>query len=386
MPLDVYTLYICEFYVLSFVSIIMVFAWIGAQYDRVLGFTCLGMVLTLLSVFLSSLRSYGFQFLPIFVGNIMVMLAYGLLLNAFRSFCKKPLGYHWAFGAVCWGLLCLIPDFYHSMPLRIVISCLLCIFYTSALIRLLAQARSELKATYWPAQLLLWIHLLFHIARIFLDSGVAATGHGAIGGSTFSVYVILESILFVIGVTFTILAMVNERNQIRYKQASLRDPLTGVWNRRALFNHTDQQLRRRAQRNQPLTVMLFDLDHFKSINDRFGHYQGDRILIDFCQVVSTILPADSHFSRLGGEEFAAVLTIDESSAATLSEHIRTAVAASLPDKVSYSVSIGVTTSHQQDITFTECMIAADKALYRAKANGRNRVEMFSAETAEAVLL
>ncbi len=386
MPLDVYTLYICEFYVLSFVSIIMVFAWIGAQYDRVLGFTCLGMVLTLLSVFLSSLRSYGFQFLPIFVGNIMVMLAYGLLLNAFRSFCKKPLGYHWAFGALCWGLLCLIPDFYHSMPLRIVISCLLCIFYTSALILLLAQARSELKATYWPAQLLLWIHLLFHMARIFLDGGVAASEHGAIGGSTFSVYVILESILFVIGVTFTILAMVNERNQIRYKQASLRDPLTGVWNRRALFNHTEQQLRRRAQRHQPLTVMLFDLDHFKSINDRFGHYQGDQILIDFCQVVSAILPADSHFSRLGGEEFAAVLTIDESTAAALSEDIRTAVAASLPDKVCYSVSIGVTTTHQQDITFTECMIAADKALYRAKANGRNRVETFSTETAEAVLM
>ncbi|WP_437615596.1 hypothetical protein [Erwinia sp. V71] len=89
--------------------------------------------------------------MPVFVGNVMVMLAYGLLLNAFRSFCNKPLGYHWAFGAIFWAVLCLIPDFYHSMLLRIIVSCLLCVFYTSALIMLLAQAPAELKATYWPA-------------------------------------------------------------------------------------------------------------------------------------------------------------------------------------------------------------------------------------------
>lgn len=385
MSLDIYTLYICELFVLGFVSIIMVFAWVGSQYDRVLGYTCIGMVLTLLSVFLSSLRSMGFQFLPICLGNIMVMLGYGMLLNAFRSFAGKAVGYHWMLGALLWAILCLFPAFYYSLPKRIIVSCLLCIIYTSALIILLARSRAAIRATFWPVQLLLWIHLLFHIARILLDSGAVSRVHGAIGGSTFSVYVILESILFVIGITFTILAMVNERNQIRLKQASLRDPLTGVWNRRALFHEADQLAIYCSRRGVPLTVMLFDLDHFKSINDRYGHYQGDRILLDFCRVVQQILSEQSHFARLGGEEFAAIMVADEQRAADLSEAIRLAVAASRPDDVSYSVSIGVNTSWQHNQPFAESMVSADEALYRAKANGRNRVETFIAPDKAAVI-
>ncbi|KOC91945.1 GGDEF domain-containing protein [Winslowiella iniecta] len=376
MPLDVYTLYICELFVLGFVSIIMVFAWSGTQYDRVLGYSCLSMGLTLLAVFLSSLRSFGFQFLPIFVGNLLLMLAYGMLLNAFRSFCGKPVRYHWVLGALIWAILCLFPGFYHSLPQRIFVCCVLCILYTSALIILLVRSRASLQVTFWPAQFLLWVHLLFHIARMLIDTGSISKVHGAIGGSTFSLYVILESILFVIGVTFTILAMVNERSQIMYKQASLRDPLTGVWNRRALFNQADKLTLRCSRSAEPLSVILFDLDHFKSINDRYGHYQGDRILLDFCQVVQQILPADGHFARLGGEEFAAILVVDEPAAASLSEQIRSAVLASLPDNVSYSVSIGYTTRWLHQQPFAESMVAADEALYRAKANGRNRVEAF----------
>lgn len=376
MPLDVYTLYICELFVLGFVSIIMVFAWCGSQYDRVLGFSCLSMGLTLLAVFLSSLRSFGFHFLPVFVGNLLLLLGYGMLLNAFRSFCARPLRYHWILGALVWAILCLFPAFYYSLPKRILVSCILCILYTSSLIVLLIRSRTSLQVTFWPAQILLWIHLLFHIARMLIDTGTLSKVHGAIGGSTFSLYVILESILFVIGVTFTILAMVNERSQMMYKQASLCDPLTGVWNRRALFDQADKLTQRCSRSAEPLSVILFDLDHFKSINDRYGHYQGDRILLNFCQVVLQVLPAGSHFARLGGEEFAAIVVVDESLAASLSEQIRRAVLASQPDNVSYSVSIGFTTRRQQHQPFAESMVAADEALYRAKANGRNRVEGF----------
>lgn len=83
MSLDTYTLFVCELYVLGFLSIIMVFAWIGSQYDRVIGFTCLSLIFTLPAVFLSSLRSNGLHFLPVAMGNVVMMLAYGGLLNAF---------------------------------------------------------------------------------------------------------------------------------------------------------------------------------------------------------------------------------------------------------------------------------------------------------------
>lgn len=371
MSLDIYTLFVCELYVLGFLSIIMVFAWVGSHYDRVLGFTCLSLVFTLIAVFLSSLRSSGLHFLPVAVGNVLVMLAYGGLLNAFRRFCGKPIGTHWLLGALLWALLCCFPAFYYSLPKRILVLCIACVAYTAALIQLVWQARDTLKATFWPAQLLLWIHLLFHLVRLFLDSAIPSTLPGAIGGSDFSVYVILESILFVIGLTFTILAMVNERMQIALKYSSLHDPLTSVWNRRALFAEAEKIVARCRRQNRPFSAILFDLDHFKSINDRYGHHQGDQILIHFCEIVRGLIPAEGRFARLGGEEFAAIIPAGARDAEAWCEAIRLAVCASQPNEIAYSVSIGFATVTHSQQDFVSLLAMADAALYHVKASGRN---------------
>ncbi|WP_370421385.1 GGDEF domain-containing protein [Pantoea vagans] len=371
MSLDIYTLFVCELYVLGFLSIIMVFAWVGSHYDRVLGFTCLSLIFTLIAVFLSSLRSSGLHFLPVAVGNVLVMLAYGGLLNAFRRFCGKPIGTHWLLGALLWALLCCFPAFYYSLPKRVLVLCIACVAYTAALIQLVWQARDTLKATFWPAQLLLWIHLLFHLARLFLDSAIPSTKPGAIGGSDFSVYVILESILFVIGLTFTILAMVNERMQIALKHTSLHDPLTSVWNRRALFAEAEKIVARCRRQNRPFSAILFDLDHFKSINDRYGHHQGDQILIHFCEIVRGLIPAEGRFARLGGEEFAAIIPAGARDAEAWCEAIRLAVCASQPNEIAWSVSIGFATVTHGQQDFESLLALADAALYHAKASGRN---------------
>jgi len=371
MSLDIYTLFVCELYVLGFLSIIMVFAWMGSHYDRVLGFTCLSLIFTLIAVFLSSLRSSGLHFLPVAVGNVLVMLAYGGLLNAFRRFCGKPIGTHWLLGALLWALLCCFPAFYYSLPKRVLVLCIACVAYTAALIQLVWQARDTLKATFWPAQLLLWIHLLFHLARLFLDSAIPSTQPGAIGGSDFSVYVILESILFVIGLTFTLLAMVNERMQIALKHTSLHDPLTSVWNRRALFAEAEKIVARCRRQNRPFSAILFDLDHFKSINDRYGHHQGDQILIHFCEIVRGLIPAEGRFARLGGEEFAAIIPAEARDAEAWCEAIRLAVCASQPNEIAWSVSIGFATVTHGQQDFESLLALADAALYHAKASGRN---------------
>lgn len=378
MSLDVYTLFICELFVLGFMSIIMLFAWAGSQYDRVLGFTTVALIATLLAMMLSSLRSSGHHFLPIAVGNVILYFGYGMLVNAFRTFRGLPLGINWLTGALLWAILCLFPQFYFSLPKRVIVTCLLCIIFTAVLIRLLYGARTLLPATYWPAQLLLVIHLGFHVARLFLDAGRPNMLHGAIGGTQFTVWIMLESMLFVMGLTFTILAMVNERTRLIYQQASLLDPLTGIANRRALFAEGNKLADWCRRHRQPLTVVLFDLDHFKSINDRFGHHQGDRVLIDFCRVVSLALPPQAQFARLGGEEFAAVLSLNEFQGKNWCEQVRRAVHASAPEEVIYTTSIGMTAVVATRIQDVESLlVAADEALYRAKTSGRNRVEVFT---------
>lgn len=385
MALDVATLFICELFVLMFLVVITAFAWSGAQYDKVLGFNCLSLMVSFLAVWLSSLRSEGLLFWSIAVGNICVLLAYGLLLSAFRAFRGAKCGWDWTLGMVLWGGLCLFPWFWNSMHNRILISCLLCIIYTAAMIRELHRARSMLPVTFWPARLLLWMHLLFSVVRAVFDGGIPSGLYGAIGGSTFSVYVILESILIVIGMSFTVMAMVNERTQIKYKQASLLDPLTGVWNRRALFEEADR-LTRSAGVHGDISVMLFDLDHFKSINDRFGHAHGDRVLIDFCQQVCRALPDGSIFARLGGEEFAAILLCNEQVSLQTAEEIRRSIEASRPQEIAYSVSIGVASSTFGLQQVDMLIAAADDALYQAKACGRNQVKMYRREAQPAQAL
>ncbi|KGD82432.1 diguanylate cyclase (GGDEF)-like protein [Pantoea sp. PNA 14-12] len=374
MNLDVYTLFICELYVLGFMSLILAFAWVGSHYDRTLGYVCVAILLTLVAFILSSLRSQGYQFLPVAMSNVLLMLAYGGLFSAFRTFCGKQPGMSGLVGALIWSLLCLIPGFYYSLSLRVLVLCLLCIGYTGALIYFLWLARRNMDATFWPAQLLLWIHLIFHVARIFLDNSRPVGVQGAISGSNFSVYVIMESMLFVIGFTVTILAMVNERTRNALKAASLHDPLTNIWNRRALFTGAEVMIKACQKQNKALTVVLFDLDHFKGINDRYGHHQGDQVLIDFSHRVSGMLPEGARFARLGGEEFAALLPMMSAQANVWCEQVRQAIHLSRPGQIPYSVSIGFSTADNRHIDFGELMALADKALYQAKAKGRNRTQ------------
>lgn len=99
-------------------------------------------------------------------------------------------------------------------------------------------------------------------------------------------------------------------------------------------------------------------------------------MIDFCQVVQALLPAEGHFARLGGEEFAAILPGDSEAAERVCERIRLATQLSQPNDVCYTVSIGYATAHHRDHTFPILLGLADEALYRAKASGRNRVERY----------
>ena len=133
----------------------------------------------------------------------------------------------------------------------------------------------------------------------------------------------------------------------------------------------------RNGRKKPISVLAFDLDHFKSINDRFGHATGDAMLQLFASVVRTTMRVDDIIGRLGGEEFVAFLPCPVSDAAAAADRVRVAfqAASNKGDRghVPATVSIGVASG--APATTTETLIArADTALYRAKSSGRNRVE------------
>jgi len=193
-----------------------------------------------------------------------------------------------------------------------------------------------------------------------------------------------EALLFTIAIAFILLAMAKERTEHRHKTAALIDPLTGISNRRAFLQDGEAQLKRQTTDPRPMAVMLLDLDNFKSINDRFGHAVGDRVLEIFADVSSGCLRRIDLFGRLGGEEFAALLRdTTRERALAVAEQIRRSFADATREvegrPVGGTVSIGIVISHDAVLDLSALLAQADHALYRAKDSGRNRVEIASIE-------
>ncbi|HEU4976572.1 MAG TPA: GGDEF domain-containing protein [Baekduia sp.] len=159
------------------------------------------------------------------------------------------------------------------------------------------------------------------------------------------------------------------------RELAARDPLTGALNRRAFAEAIDAAVARVRRGEQPCAVAVLDIDRFKSINDRFGHAEGDRALRHLTTVVTERTRGADVVGRMGGEEFAVLLhSADAAGAARFGEDVRTALAALGDDPAtSFTVSIGVAALDDGDGTAESMLLAADRALYTAKDTGRDRV-------------
>jgi len=158
------------------------------------------------------------------------------------------------------------------------------------------------------------------------------------------------------------------------ERAADTDYLTGLYNRRAFDVALREQCDRARRRSLPIALATFDLDHFKQVNDRFGHAEGDRVLRDFAALLQRELRGGDTLARVGGEEFAVVLFgVGQHEAVTFAERIGRELAARPADSTPLSTSAGVAALSSATPDPASLMLAADRALYAAKAAGRRRV-------------
>ena len=174
--------------------------------------------------------------------------------------------------------------------------------------------------------------------------------------------------------SYQLVRKVQMQNQ-QLAELTRRDPLTGLASRAHWQQLASALLERHQGEGQPATMLLLDVDHFKTINDRYGHAVGDDVLMAIAGIMRHTLPMDSQAGRLGGDEFAVALPLGVREVEVVAERLRTTVEAiefPMHPGLRCSISLGLAAPPDTGLALREWMEAADRALYRAKNGGRNQ--------------
>jgi diguanylate cyclase (GGDEF)-like protein len=376
VSLDVGTLFVIAICVASLLGLFLLFAW---TQERIQALMWWGTAY-LLGGASGALWRFGYLFAPALPANlatILLFVAVGMIWSGARLFHGRQV--HWMgmlFGAVFWLFACFVPTFATSAGSHIVVSSLLVAGYTFLTATELRRERRKSLIRRWPAAFVPMLHGAIFLCPAALATLAPSGGVHSLARAWIVVFA-LEIVLYVVGTAFIVLILAKDRTVHLYKTAATTDPLTGVLNRRGFFEAAAIVMRRNSKAMAPVSVLAFDLDHFKSINDRYGHAVGDAVLQSFARVVRETMRAGDIIGRLGGEEFVAFLPGTLADAAAAAERVRSAFAATSMvrsgQRIAATVSIGVACG--SPVAAIDALITrADAALYRAKSQGRDRVE------------
>ena len=277
-----------------------------------------------------------------------------------------------------WLAVCFTPDFLTSISFRVILSSV----FIAPLLAMSAvefwRGRAERLPSRWPVIVIFAFFALFFAARIALV-GVAPFPFGALpmrAGwlGAFNLAMFAHTILL----SVLLVSLSKERLELDQRTKAQTDPLTGALNRRAFMSRGARLLQRHAKERAPLCLLFLDLDHFKSLNDRFGHSGGDDVLVSFVGLLNVCIRPTDYLFRIGGEKFCCLLPHTTTEQAhRVAERIRhqfemtTVLIAGSPVKA--TASLGIASTEAFGYELDTLMRRADMAVYAAKRSGRNRV-------------
>jgi len=370
--LDVSTLSIVAVCIAALLGLLLTVAWMQQRDVRALAWWGAAYLIGASAMALWSAPVELFR-VPAEVSSALIFIACGMIWNGVRLFQgRRLLPFAIFAGAVVWLLLSPFPMFANNDSARVALSAVVVACYTFAIAFELGRERR--KARY--SRLRLFVVPSLHAGIFLLPLALHAFVPGILDASWLTLFT-LETLIYAVGAAFIVLMMVQDHQVQVYRSAAETDFLTRLLNRRAFLEEAQTLCLRQAARREPVTLLMFDLDHFKSINDRFGHALGDAALQVFAEVARTSMRATDIVARLGGEEFAAIVPAPLEIAVKIAERVRTnferagVIIEGRP--VGATVSIGAASALAPVHNIDELLTRADDALYGAKHAGRNRV-------------
>jgi diguanylate cyclase (GGDEF)-like protein len=388
MPIDTFTVLLFGLFIKLVLGALFVVFWLK---NRRTPWFAWWSVSLLLGSFTSALYMWHGPDSPLSVGvgNAGLVISFACCWQGARVFdLRPPLWGPVLLAPLLWVAVCFIPDFLTSISYRVILSS---IFIAPLLVMSAFEfwrGRAERLPSRWPVIAIFGLFALFFAARIPLV-GVAPFPFGAlpmqpgwIGVFNLAMFVhtILLSVLLV--------SLSKERLELDQRTKAQTDPLTGALNRRAFMLRGARMLQRHAYERAPLCLLFLDLDHFKSMNDRFGHSGGDDVLASFVGLVNACIRPTDFLFRIGGEEFCCLLPHTSTEQAhRVAERIRHQFEMTMIEVsgtvVKATASVGIASTDAFGYELDALMRRADMAVYTAKRAGRNRVVVSTAGDAEA---
>jgi diguanylate cyclase (GGDEF)-like protein len=375
MLLDLPTLLIMQSFALACAGAVLVAAW---SQNRTITALALWGIADILAAggFVSLMLGLILRQPAWVLGVTLLVLQASLVWKAARTFDSKsgPIVVV-LLGPVVVGLVGVVVGIQYAPPASLIVSSV----YTIATAMTLWLGRKDHLVARWPLIFLSAVHAVALMIGIYSTLSGSTPQNGLPSLTSLFGVIYFETIIFALGTSVFLLALIKERNEAVGMKAARIDPLTGILNRGGFMERAERVMERCRRNGSPVSVMMFDLDRFKAINDTHGHGVGDTVIRTFCEITAAALRPSDVFGRMGGEEFAVALPGSSIEAAhARAERIRLSFASSCHfvsgRRVEATACCGISVSLKADETLVTLLEDADGALYLAKAEGRNRVK------------
>ena len=381
MQLDMMTMSAVDVTVTMVLGLVLLFTWLKQRNAPLVGWWGLIMALQAAGIVVCASGALANAAVFVAAGLGVMLLSDSLKWSAARDFVGHPTPAAWALAG---PLVFLVPAYsglLGGLLHQFILFSILTAFVNLGAAFELARAKDERLISHWPAVVALVATAFAALLVVPLSTRVPFDSPSEAFLSGWFSTITLVMVIVRIALAFVILALAKHRQEMEQRLYALTDTLTGLPNRRALYDKLDGLERSRVLQATPISVLFFDLDHFKDVNDTFSHETGDRVLKLFAATAGAHLNCGGLIARMGGEEFAAVLPGEgEATATETAEAIRAAFAGSAA--VIDGMTVGATVS--AGVASNSCVCdgsdigalfrQADAALYAAKRTGRNRVE------------